>query len=157
MITFKCRSCSVDIEATDDTSGQIVDCPSCGQPIEVPHKKISAAERAFALSKIIITTTQSIEGRIIGRYIGVVTAEIIYGANIIRDILASGSDIIGGRVPEYESVIKDARQKALHTLREKALTLEADAVVGLSIDVEILGANNGMIMVTAIGTAIGLK
>jgi uncharacterized protein YbjQ (UPF0145 family) len=157
MITFKCQSCSVDIEANDDEGGQIFDCPSCGQPIEVPYKKVTALDRALALSKIIVTTTNSIEGHQITQYLGVVSAEVIYGANFLRDIMANLHDSLGGRVTEYESVIKDARQEAMHSLKEKAAKIEANALLGLRVDSEVLGAQNGMLMITAMATAVKLQ
>ena len=39
-------------------------------------------------------------------------------------------------------------------MEKRAETLGANAVVGVDIDYEVLGADNGMLMVTASGTAV---
>lgn len=103
---------------------------------------------------MIITTTSTIEGRPIREYLGLVTGEAIMGANVFRDFMAGITDLIGGRSGTYESKLADARETALQELRDLAQQQGANAVVGIDIDYEVLGANNGMLMVTATGTAV---
>ena len=106
---------------------------------------------------MITTTTNSIEGRQIREYIGLVTGEAIMGANVFRDFMAGITDLIGGRSGTYESKLADARETALQELQELAQRQGANAVVGIDIDYEVLGANNGMLMVTATGTAVKIE
>jgi len=103
---------------------------------------------------MIVTTTTLIEGRPVQQYLGVVTGEVIAGANLVRDIFASITDIFGGRSGKYEEVLATAREQALAEMQDKARALGANAVIGVDIDYEVLGANNGMLMVTASGTAV---
>ena len=103
---------------------------------------------------MITTTTSTIEGRPIREYLGLVTGEAIMGANVFRDFMAGITDLIGGRSGTYESKLADARETALQELRDLAQQQGANAVVGIDIDYEVLGANNGMLMVTATGTAV---
>ena len=103
---------------------------------------------------MITTTTNTIEGRGIRQYLGLVTGEAIMGANVIRDFMASITDFVGGRSGTYESKFAEARETALQELEEEAQRKGADAVVGIDIDYQVLGANNGMLMVTATGTAV---
>lgn len=103
---------------------------------------------------MIITTTPSIEGKHITEYLGIVTGEAIMGANILRDFLANIRDVIGGRAGSYEEKLIEARQVSIKEMEEHAAQLGADAVVGVDIDYEVLGADNGMLMVTACGTAV---
>ena len=103
---------------------------------------------------MILTTTQSIEGRQIRDYKGIVTGEAILGANIFRDMFASIRDIVGGRSAAYERELATARQIALDEMAEAAKRLGADAVVGIDLDYEVLGVNQGMLMVAASGTAV---
>ena len=103
---------------------------------------------------MITTTTNTIEGRPIQEYLGLVTGEAIMGANVFRDFMAGITDLIGGRSGTYESKLADARETALQELRDLAQQQGANAVVGIDIDYEVLGANNGMLMVTATGTAV---
>lgn len=102
------------------------------------------------------TTTPSIEGRPVREYLGIVTGEAIIGANLFRDLFATVRDIVGGRSASYERVLADARVTALREMEAAAAALGADAVLGVDLDYEVLGAQNGMLMVNASGTAVKL-
>ena len=102
-------------------------------------------------------TTNSIEGRRIAEYYGIVSGEAIYGANIFRDIFAGIRDIVGGRSGAYERVLKDGRDRALEDMIEEAEKLGANAVIGVDIDYESLGAKGSMLMVSVTGTAVRLE
>ena len=106
---------------------------------------------------MISTTTNTIEGRQIGQYLGLVTGETIMGANIFRDFLAGITDMIGGRSDAYEDKLAEARETAIREMQDIAQGKGADAVVGIDIDYQVLGSSNGMLMVTATGTAVKLN
>lgn len=101
-----------------------------------------------------ITTTHSIEGRPIVRYLGIVAGEAILGANLFKDLFAGIRDMVGGRSATYERELQKAREIALSELADRAAALGANAVVGVDLDYEVLGQNNGMLMVSASGTAV---
>jgi uncharacterized protein YbjQ (UPF0145 family) len=101
---------------------------------------------------VITTTTHDIQGQTISQYLGIVVGESIIATNIMRDIMASVRDIVGGRSGAYEEKMSEARGIALKEMEEKAQELGADAVVGVDIDYETVG--NGMMMVSASGTAV---
>ena len=103
---------------------------------------------------MISTTTPHLEGHPVTQYLGIVTGESIIGANIFRDLFASVRDIVGGRSASYEKVLADARTTALREMEEVATAHGANAVIGVDLDYEVLGAGNGMLMVTASGTAV---
>ena len=103
---------------------------------------------------MLITTTPTIEGRPIQQYIGIVTAEAIIGANIVKDLFARIRDIVGGRSGTYERVIEEARRNALEELEAKAVQAGANAVVGVDLDFETVGQGGSMLMVVATGTAV---
>lgn len=105
---------------------------------------------------MLLTTTHSLEGRPIRRYLGLVHGETILGANLWRDLLASIRDLTGGRARAYERTLEQARQLALDELTRRARLLSADAVVGVHIDVEVLG-QGGMLLACATGTAVLLE
>ncbi|MBR2224825.1 MAG: heavy metal-binding domain-containing protein [Bacteroidales bacterium] len=105
---------------------------------------------------MILTTTPTIEGRTIREYKGVVFGEVISGVNFLRDFAATIRNIVGGRSGSYEEELVSARNQAMDELTNRAARLGADAVVGIDIDYEVLGENNGMLMVTASGTAVKL-
>ena len=101
-----------------------------------------------------MTTTAMVDGRPISRYLGIVTGEAIIGANIFRDIFAGVRDIVGGRSGTYEKALGEAREVAMAEMQARAQELGANAVVGIDLDYEVLGQNNGMLMVAVSGTAV---
>jgi len=103
---------------------------------------------------MIVTTTPSIEGKNIVEYRGIVFGEVISGVNFIKDFAAGLSNFFGGRSASYEEELITARENALREMEQRAREVGANAVVGVDIDYEVLGANNGMLMVTASGTAV---
>lgn len=106
---------------------------------------------------MITSTTPSIAEREIVQTLGVVTGEAIIGANIFRDLLAGLTDIIGGRAQGWEKALRQARDIALKEMCDEATLAGADAVVGVDLDYESFGAEGGMMMVSATGTAVKLR
>ena len=103
---------------------------------------------------MIITTTPSIEGKKIVAYRGIVFGEVISGVDFIKDFTAGLSNFFGERSTTYEEELLNARRNALIEMEQRAYDLGANAIVGVDIDYEVLGADNGMLMVTASGTAV---
>ena len=106
---------------------------------------------------MIITTTPAVEGRKIKEYRGIVFGEVIAGVNFVKDIAAGLSNFFGGRSKTYEEELISARENAMLEMEQRARSIGADAVVGVDIDYEVLGADNGMLMVTVSGTAVVLE
>lgn len=103
---------------------------------------------------MICTTTPSVEGYRIVEYKGIVFGEVISGVNVIKDFTAGLSNFFGGRSSTYEDELVKARTQAMQEMEQRAASIGANAVVGVDIDYEVLGADNGMLMVTASGTAV---
>ena len=103
---------------------------------------------------MILSTTPAIEGHTIRAYKGVVFGEVITGVNFLKDFAASVRNFFGGRSGSYENELVQARQNAMEEMAQRARSMGANAVVGIDIDYEVLGADNGMLMVTASGTAV---
>ncbi|RRO17411.1 YbjQ family protein [Flavobacteriaceae bacterium 14752] len=103
---------------------------------------------------MIISTTNTLDGKNISSYHGIVSGETIIGANVFRDFFASITDIVGGRSSSYEKVLREAKDTAIQEMKEKAQSLGANAVVGVDLDYETIG--KGMLMVVASGTAVSV-
>lgn len=103
---------------------------------------------------MIVTTTPHIEGRRITKYCGVVAGEAVLGANMFKDMFAGIRDLVGGRSGTYERELQRARDIALEELEARAASVGGNAVVGVDIDYEVLGKENGMLMVSVSGTAV---
>lgn len=104
---------------------------------------------------MLVTTTESVEGKRIVAYHGLVAGECIIGANVFRDFFASIRDIVGGRAGSYEKALRDAKDEAVADMVEKAQALGANAVIGVDLDYETVG--DSMLMVSANGTAVVLE
>lgn len=105
---------------------------------------------------MVLSTTPTIEGHTIREYKGVVTGETIIGANMFKDLFAGIRDIVGGRAGSYEKVLREAKDEAMREMMERAQMLGANAIVGIDLDYETIGANGSMLMVAASGTAVVL-
>ena len=103
---------------------------------------------------MILSTTNTLETHPVKKYIGIVSGETIIGANIFKDFFAGIRDIVGGRSGSYEKVLREAKDTALKEMQQEAQRLGADAVIGIDLDYETVGAKGGMLMVTASGTAV---
>ncbi|MGS2719981.1 heavy metal-binding domain-containing protein [Paraglaciecola aestuariivivens] len=103
---------------------------------------------------MIVTTTNSLEGKKIEQYLGVVVGEAVMGANIFKDVFASIRDIVGGRSGAYENELTKARKISFQELENEARTIGANAVVGIDIDYEVVGKGGSMLMVSISGTAV---
>lgn len=106
---------------------------------------------------MLLTTTPTIEGHTIQQYLGIVTSETIIGANVVRDFSASLRDFFGGRAGSYEEVLKEGKETALQEIRERAAAMGANAVVGIDLDYETVGAKGSMLMVVCSGTAVRVE
>ena len=105
---------------------------------------------------MIVSTTDFIQGQNIQNYLGVVTAEVVYGSNALRDFFAGIRDVLGGRTAAYERVFEKGQQDALKELEARARKMGADAVLGVQIKTDTINIDgHGVLMlITASGTAV---
>lgn len=106
---------------------------------------------------MIVTTTNSIEGKQTSDYLGIVNGEAIIGAHVFKDIFAGLRDFFGGRSGSYEKTLKEARDTAMGEMIKEAEGMGANAIVGIDIDYEIIGERGSMMMVAISGTAVKTK
>ena len=118
------------------------------------HLPLSLSTSHSKLNVMLLTTTPSIEGHPIREYRGIISAETIIGANFVKDFFARFTDVFGGRSGSYERVLREGKEAALAELTKEAQRLGANAVVGLKLDYEAVGASGSMLMVVASGTAV---
>ncbi len=105
---------------------------------------------------MIVTTSGNVEGRNIVEYRRIVFGEVITGINIFKDIGAGLRNVFGGRSQGYEQELMQAREQAISEMVGRASNIGADAIIGMKMDYEVLGSDNGMLMVTCSGTAVKL-
>ena len=106
---------------------------------------------------MVVTSTNAVEGRKVVEYKDIVFGEVITGINFFKDIGAGLRNMFGGRSQGYEDELCNARNEALEEMKRRAASLGANAVIGVDIDYEVLGSDNGMLMVTASGTAVTVE
>ncbi len=105
---------------------------------------------------MIVSTTDVLQGVTIDRYLGVVTAEVVYGSNALRDWFAGIRDIVGGRTGSYERVFQQGQQAAIDELKERAAQMGANGVIGISVDTGTINVDQkgALLLITATGTAV---
>lgn len=103
---------------------------------------------------MIVTTTNNIEGKQIVTYKEIVFGEVITGVNMFKDMAAGFRNMFGGRSASYENELLQARTEAIDEMKQRASQIGANAVIGVKVDYETLGTDNGMLMVTVSGTAV---
>jgi uncharacterized protein YbjQ (UPF0145 family) len=106
---------------------------------------------------MIMSTTEELQGFEITDYLGLVCGEVVSGANIVRDVMATVTDYVGGRFAAYEDEMQSARTATLKELSDRAQRMGADVVVGLQLDFEVIGGRGSMLMCSAVGTAVRLR
>ncbi|MCK6605224.1 MAG: heavy metal-binding domain-containing protein [Ignavibacteriaceae bacterium] len=106
---------------------------------------------------MLVVTTNTIEGKRITKYYGLVTGNAILGANIFKDFMAGIRDLVGGRSESYEKELNRAKDIAVNEMMQAARMMGANAIVGVDLDFETVGANGSMLMVSASGTAVVLE
>jgi uncharacterized protein YbjQ (UPF0145 family) len=118
------------------------------------HRTTTSMNTSKKETIMTLSTTPQIEGHTIREYKGIVTGETIIGANMFKDFFAGIRDIVGGRAGSYEKVLAEAKDTSLKEMMQRAEALGANAIVGIDIDYETIGANNSMLMVATSGTAV---
>ena len=103
---------------------------------------------------MLLVTTDTVDGRRVVDYLGIVSGDAIVGANMFRDFFARIRDVVGGRAGGYENALKGAKEAAIGDMIEQAEALGANAVIGVDLDYETVG--DSMLMVSANGTAVRL-
>ncbi|ERN39990.1 hypothetical protein KR51_00035910 [Rubidibacter lacunae KORDI 51-2] len=108
---------------------------------------------------MLVTTTDSFQNAEIEEYLGIVTAEIVYGTNALRDLFAGLRDFIGGRTGSYERLFEKGQQNAIEELGKRAERLGGNAVVGVRIDTDTINVDREgvLFLITATGTAVRLR
>ena len=152
---WKCSICDSSVEAGKE------ECPTCGHQSDLSREDIELFRAQYQKktqeSGIIFSTTPQLEGHAIEEYLGVVVGEAVLGANIVRDLFAGIRDIVGGRSNAYETELKKARSIAFTDLGKEAYLIGANAVVGIDLDYEVMGAGGSIMMVSVSGTAVRTK
>lgn len=105
------------------------------------------------MNNMVLSTTSTLDGVRVTRYIGIVSGEAILGANVFKDLFAGIRDIVGGRSAAYEQELRRAKEIAMQEMVQQAASLGANGVIGIDLDYETVGSGN-MLMVSASGTAV---
>lgn len=151
-----CPSCEYEITFESTT-----ECPRCGTELlpstdpESDARREARAEEArlrkFA-DDLIVTSTHTVQKRLIVEYIDVISAEVVLGTGLFSEIAAEFADFFGERSRGFQKKLRTAKDAAMGELRRHAAELGADAVVGVDIDYAVFALN--LLMVTANGTAV---
>lgn len=120
--------------------------------------KFNIKNKILGCYYMLIVTTQTIEGKKINKYLGIVTGDSLLGANMYKDLFSGVRDVVGGRTSKYEEELTSARKLAMESMQEKAKKKGANAIIGTRVAYHNLGGTMGnTIMVTVTGTAVSFQ
>ncbi len=101
-----------------------------------------------------LLTIERIDGIGVVDYFGTVSATTVYGANFMKDFMASLSDKLGGRARGYENAMQAAVEGSFKQLAIQAKDLGGNAVLNIRLSTNVTG--RGVMIATATGTAVRL-
>ena len=101
---------------------------------------------------MIMTTTDGIAGRITLETMGVVRGTALWTRRIVKNSMGGIRQFQQGGIADLDQGLNEAKEQAAKSLNTQALTLGADAIVGLRLDV--VEMSNGVFCVNASGTAV---
>ena len=82
----------------------------------------------------LVTTTDTVQGKTIDEYIGIVSGHAVMGMNLITDMIGGIRDVVGGRSARMESYFLDAREDAISEMISEAIKDCLDKVPGMGIE-----------------------
>ena len=112
-------------------------------------------EKEQLKQSIPITTTNDIHGYWVKDYKGIVTGQVAAGISVFKDAFAGIRNVVGGRSKGLQDSMKKMREEALKEIKEEAVELGANAIVGLSLDFDEYAEN--MLLLTITGTAVEIE
>ena len=102
-----------------------------------------------------ISNTESIPGRTIVEFYGVVTGNTVRAKHIGRDIMAGLKNIVGGELAGYTELLQDSRNEATQRMIQQAESMGANAVVNVRFATSSI--SQGAAELFAYGTAVRVK
>ena len=105
---------------------------------------------------MLIVTTPLLDGRKIRTYIGPVFSQVVAGFGVGRSLFGSLRSFAGGRSEPHEELVASIREQAVQDLIAEANRVGANAIVGFSVDLEMIGSSSdgGLLKAHAVGTAV---
>lgn len=155
---YECPKCGIIYAKFDKAAQEKASARSTGDWSAIPRNQIPPEYMAQAAVHLPITTTHRIPGREVVKVLDVVSAECVFGVNMLKELFSGVTDFLGGRSATIQSTLRDAKRAAIAQMKEEALALGADGLVGVSLTfTELAGGGKTMLMVVAIGTAVTLE
>tara|TARA_R110002096_G_scaffold436021_1_gene665238 strand:+ start:111028 stop:111504 length:477 start_codon:yes stop_codon:yes gene_type:complete len=117
--------------------------------------KAARADDAATAARVILTTTNSVDGSEVTQYLGIESAETVLGSGLLSEMKAGLSDAFGTRSGAFEAKLAKARESAMLRLKVKAGKLGGNAVIGVDVDYVEFAANMMGVVVT--GTVVKIE
>ena len=105
---------------------------------------------------MLLTTTKTIEANTITQYLGIVTDTTYVGNYGTKGLSFKDMFKADKYYENYEKCVEDSKEEDFQQLKDNAQKLQAQAVVGITVDIEMMGGN-GVSMVSVVGTAVRLS
>jgi uncharacterized protein YbjQ (UPF0145 family) len=104
---------------------------------------------------VILSNIETIPGKQITRFFGVVSGSTVRAKHIGKDIMAGFKNIVGGELKAYTELIGEAREDAIGRMVREAESLGANAVVNIRFSTSSIA--QGAAELFAYGTAVTVE
>ena len=99
-----------------------------------------------------MSNTETVPGRTITEFCGVVTGSTVRAKHIGKDFLAGLKNIVGGELKGYTELLQEAREEATERMVAQAASMGANAVVNVRFSTSSVA--QGAAELFAYGTAV---
>lgn len=104
---------------------------------------------------MLLSNMETIPGKEIREFYGVVTGSTVRTKHIGRDIMAGLKNLVGGELVGYTELLQEARDDALERMKAQAMSLGANAVVNVRFSTS--SVTQGAAELFAYGTAVKVE
>ena len=154
MTTTICKACLYSVPTRLIREHGI--CQSCTDESRRPAPAGSVPKKSG--SSVIVTTSMFVAGREIESEVDIISAEVVLGMNVFKDVMVGARNLVGGRSETMQKTLRDSRTGAIRQLKDEAARVGADAVIAVDLDYQEIGSSGtAMVMLVANGTAVKLK
>ncbi len=104
---------------------------------------------------MIVTNTETVPGKTIVEFYGMVSGSTVRAKHLGKDILASLKNLVGGELTSYTELLNEARQEAIQRMFQQAESVGANAVVNVRFSTSSVA--QGAAELFAYGTAVRVE
>lgn len=137
-----------------DIGSETYHCPACSE-ILATERKARVEELRRLAKEVVVTTTPSVDGYEVSKYLGIESVEFVIGTGAFSEVSSSLADFFGSRSSAFEKKLREAKKHAVDALKFAAAESGANAVLAVDMDYAEFSGNRIALILN--GTLVELK